>query len=98
MVVIAASMSTVISVGIIPTLEVLDTGTTGCGDTVCVGSGEASDMSTVASTPMTNFLLISEEAYIAAIETLDINSVADSTLILVLTDDDVLFFVAITFF
>ena len=58
---IYVSISIVISVVIIPTLAVVNTGITGGGDTVCVGIGAESDRLTVASSLVNNCLLLSGE-------------------------------------
>ena len=59
--------------GIIFTLKLVETGTTGGGDKVCVGSGMEADRSIVASTLVANGLLISGEAYVAVTSIPDIN-------------------------
>ena len=51
---IYVSMSIVLLLGIIPTLAMLDTGTTVAGDTVCVCSDVAYDRPTVASVLVNN--------------------------------------------
>ena len=71
-------MSIVLLLGIIPTLAMLDTGTTGGGDTVCVCSDVADDRPTVASGLVNNWLLLSGDVYVAETEATNINSVAGS--------------------
>ena len=58
LVAITVSISIVLFVEIRPKISVVETGTTGSGDTACVGSGAAADKSTVDSALVTNFLLI----------------------------------------
>ena len=98
MVVIDVLISIVILVVIIPTIAVVDTGTTGGGNKVFIGSGAAADRSTVVYALLNNSLFISGDNYVAETATPDINSVAGSYFIFLLTYDGVLFFVAISFF
>ena len=54
LVTIYVSMSIVLLLGIVPTLAMLDTGTTGGGDTVFVCSDVSDDRPTVASVLVNN--------------------------------------------